>query len=261
MFEFLVYDGKKRIKGELFLSILLSALALVVIWVWPSFSAEFDDDEFLEIYPDELLRLFDVQTMTSLEGFLAFEFYAFGWIILLGLYFAYTGAGLIADDVDRGRMDAILAMPVSRIRVLAERFGALGVPIILVNSLVPPVILIGAWLVDESLSIADIFAVHLLSIPYLFACAGIGLVFSVVFDRVSIAQRVSLGVTFGMFLLESLLEDTALEFVGTLTPMRYYDPNGVLLDSDYDLVAVAMLVAMTLLLVGVSGAWFARKDI
>ncbi|USZ72885.1 ABC transporter permease [Natronosalvus halobius] len=261
MFEFLRYEARKRVKGSLYLSLGMMALAGMIIWVYPSFRDSFQEDELLDAYPPQILQLFDVETMASLEGFLAFEFYVFGWVILLGLYLAYSGAGLIADDVDRGRMDTILAMPVSRSQLVAEKFAALAVPIVTVNLLLPPVILAGGWLIDESLSVADVFAVHLLSIPYLFACAGIGLCCSVVFDRVGIAQRAALGITFGIFLGESLLEGTGYEFLGAVVPMRYYDPNAVLLQGEYDLVGVAILVAITLVLVLASSAWFTRKDV
>lgn len=261
MFELLVYDAKKRIKGSLYLAAGMAALALMVIWIYPSFSTQFEGDELIEAYPDALLGLFDVRTMSSLEGFLAFELYVFGWIIMLGLYFAYSAAGIIADDIDRGLMDSVLALPVSRSRVLVERFAALGVPIVVVNVILIPVLLVSSRVIGEPLAIGDIVAVHLLSIPYLFACAAIGLVFSVLFDRVGIAQRMALAVTFALFLIESLLEGTEFEPVGAMSPMRYYDPNGILLDSNYDLVGTAILLGMIAVLIGASALWFARKDV
>lgn len=261
MFEFLRYDGRKRIKGSIYLSAGMGLLAALVIWVYPSFSESFEEDEFLDAYPPELLQLFDIQTMASIEGFLAFELYVFGWIILLGLYLAYSAAGIIADDVDRGRMDTLLAMPVTRRRLLGEKFASLAVPIVLVNLVVPLVVLASVELIGESISIADLAAVHLLSIPYLFACAGIGILCSVAFDRASIAQRVALGGTFGLFLLESLVNGTDYEAAGVIAPMRYFDPNEILLESSYDFAGGATLLLMTFGLVGVSVVWFSRKDV
>ncbi|RQG89724.1 ABC transporter permease subunit [Natrarchaeobius chitinivorans] len=261
MLEFFRYDARKRVKGSLYLSIGMALLAAVVIWVFPSFRDTFEEDELLEAYPEAMLQLFDVQTMATLEGFLAFELYVFGWTILLGLYVAYSAAGVIADDIDRGRMDTLLAMPVSRGRLLAEKFAALCVPIVTVNVLVLPVVLGGSHLIDESLPVADVVAVHALSIPYLFACGGIGILCSVVFDRSAIAQRVALGGTFGLFLLESLLENTDYEAIGAVAPMRYFDPNEILLEGSYDLVGAGGLVAMTVGLVLISQIWFTRTDL
>lgn len=261
MFELTAYDGRRRIRGSLYLSIGLSLLAAMVVWVYPSFEAEIDLEGLLAAYPEPILQVMGVQTMTSLAGFLSFELYTFGWIIMLGLYLAYSTAGTIADDVDRGRMDVLLAMPISRRRLVAERFGAMTVPIVGANLLPPLVVYVGARLIDHPIPAADVLAVHLFSIPYLFACAGIGLLASVIVDRAAIAQRVALGVTFALFLSESLLSGTDAEAVGAIAPMRYYDPNAVLLEGTYDLLGAGILVAMTAVLLAASQLWFGRRDV
>lgn len=261
MFEFARYDAAKRVKGSVYLAIGLSLLAAFAVWAYPSYSQAMDMGQLREAFPEPMIQAFNIQTMASLEGFLSVELYMFGWVILLGLYLAYSAASIVADDIDRGRMDTLLSMPVSRPRLVFERFAALGVPILAVNLLTPVVVLVSADLIGESLSVADVVALHLLSIPYLFACAGIGLFASVVFDRASIAQRVALGATFGIYLIESLLRGTDYETLGVLAPMRYFDPNEVLLDGTYDLVGAAVLLGMTATLVVVSQMWFVRRDI
>jgi ABC-2 type transport system permease protein len=261
MFEFARYDARKRVRGSVFLAVGMSLLAAFAVWAYPSYSEALDMDQLRDAFPEPMIRAFNIESMASLEGFLAVELYMFGWIILLGLYLAYSAASIVADDIDRGRMDTLLSMPVSRPRLAIERFAALGVPILAVNVLVPVVVLVSAALIGESLSLVDVVALHLLSIPYLFACAGIGLLASVLFDRASIAQRVALGVTFGIYLLDSLLRGTDAELLGAVAPMRYFDPNEVLLDGTYDLVGAAVLVGMTAVLLAVSQAWFVRRDI
>lgn len=261
MFEFLRYDGRKRIKGSAYLSIGMAILAAFAVWAFPSFSEAMDMDRLLEAYPEPMIQAFNIRTMASLEGFLAVELYMFGWVILLGLYLAYSAANLVADDVEHGRMDTFLAMPVSRPRLVAEKFAALGVTILVVNVVTPIVVIVGAGLIDEPIAVVDVLALHVLSIPYLFACAGIGLLASVVFDRASIAQRVALGVTFGLYLIESLLGGTDYEYVGWIAPMRYFDPNEILLEGTYDLVDTGVLILMTLALVVASQIWFTRRDV
>ncbi|MEF8885391.1 MAG: ABC transporter permease subunit [Haloarculaceae archaeon] len=261
MLEFARYDAAKRVRGSVSLAVGMSLLAAFAVWAYPSYSAAMDMERLREAFPEPMIQAFNIQTMASLEGFLSVELYMFGWVILLGLYLAYSAASIIADDIDRGRLDTLLSMPVSRPRLALERFLALGVPILMVNVLTPVVVLVSAGLVGESLSVVDVVALHLLSIPYLFACAGIGLLASVLFDRASIAQRVALGVTFGTYLVESLLTGTDYEILGALAPMRYFDPNEVLLDGTYDLVGVTALLGMTAVLVVVSQWWFVRRDV
>lgn len=261
MLEFARYDARKRLRGSLYLSLGMAALAAFAVWAFPAYSRAMDMDQLLEAFPEPMVRAFDIRTLASIEGFLAVELYVFGWVILLGLYLAYSAASTVADDVDRGRMDALLAMPVSRSRLVAEKFLALGVPILAVNVVTPIVVVVVARLVGEPIAVVNLLALHLLSIPYLFACAGIGLFASVVFDRASVAQRVALGVTFGLYLLESLLGGTDFEALGAVAPMRYFDPNGILIEGAYDPVGAAVLLAATAVLLVASQVWFARTDV
>jgi ABC-type transport system involved in multi-copper enzyme maturation, permease component len=228
------YEGRKRLRGSVYLSVAVSALAALDIWVYPSFRDAFEGEEFLDAYPDQLLQLFDIRTMTTIEGFLATELYVFGWILLLGLYLAYLAAGRVAGDIEHERMDILLSLPISRARTVTEVFAALAVPIVVVNLLPPVVVVVGGELIGESVAVADLLAVHVLSIPYLFACASIGLVASVVADRADIARRVALGVVFGLYLVESLVVGTDYEAAGVVAPSRHYDPAAILIDSNYD---------------------------
>lgn len=261
MFEFTRYDARKRVRGSIYLSVTLLLFAAFAVWAFPSYSTAIDMERLQEAFPEPLIQFFSIQSMTSLEGFLAVELYMFGWVILLGLYLAYSAASLIADDIDRGRLDTILAMPISRERLVAERFLGLGVPILLVNVITQVVVLGGAILIGEPLPIDDVVVLHVLSIPYLLACASIGLVASVVFDRAGIAQRVALGVTFGLYLLNSLLEGTSLSVLGALAPMRYFSPNQVLLAGTYDVQGAVILLGLTVGLVAASQRWFAHRDL
>jgi ABC-2 type transport system permease protein len=255
------YEGRKRLRGSVYLSAGMSALAALDIWVYPSFRDAFEGEDLLEAYPDQLLQLFDVRTLTSIEGFLATELYVFGWILLLGLYVAYLAAGRVAGDIEHERMDILLSLPLSRARTATELFAALAVPILAVNLLPPVVVFVGSALIGESSAVAVLLSVHLLSIPYLFACGGIGLAVSVVSDRADIAQRIALGVVFGLYLVESLVVGTDYEFVGVVAPSRHYDPATILVESSYDPLSAGILVAMTGLLLAASIVWFRRRDL
>lgn len=261
MFEFLRYEGRKRLRGSVYLTLGMSTLAVFAIWAYQSFGEVDNIDELLDAYPEPMVKAFDIRTLATIEGFLSVELYVFGWVILLGLYLAYSAAGVVADDVDRGRMDTILAMPISRQRIVGEKFAAFAVPILMVNAVTPIVVLVSTAAIGESIAVADVLVLHLFAIPYLFDCAGIGLVASVLFDRASIAQRVALGVTFGLYLVESLVPETPLEPVGSLAPMRFFDPSAILLDGSYDVVGAGILVGMALLFLVASQAWFGRVDL
>jgi ABC-2 type transport system permease protein len=262
MFEFARYEARHRVRGTLALTVGLSALTTLYIWMFPSVVASgVDLDAYVEAFPPALVEAFGIRSLGTIEGFLAAELYAFGWVLLLGLYLGYSAASLLAEDVERGRMDITLSMPVRRWRVVVENYLSLLLPVAVLNLVLPVVVYVGAVLIDESIPVRDLLAVHALSVPYLLSCASVGLLASAVADRAGVAQRVALAVLGGLFLVESVVAATDYAWVGNLAPMRHYDPTAVLVDGVYDLEGAAILLGGTVLLVGASVLYFSRRDI
>lgn len=264
MLELTAYEGKKRLKATGALTILFAVLAAMFVGMYPSFAGSLDPEQLNQLmsaYPDAMAEAFNVQSLATMEGFLAVELYTTGWILLIGLYFGYTAAGMIADDVDRGRMDLLLSFPILRARLVAEKFASLIVPLVAINVVTPIVVYFGADLVGYPVDALDLVMIHALSVPYLLCCGAIGLFLSVVVDRASIAQRGVLGLLFGLFLLESLVSGSDYEWLGNIAPMRYLDPNAILLHSEYDLAGAGILLIGAAVLVVISQLWFTRKDV
>lgn len=264
MFELTAYEARKRATSTGGLTLLLAVVAGLFVGMYPSFTANLDPQQIEQLtasYPDSMAEAFNLQTLASIEGFLAVELYTTGWILLVGLYFAYAGAGLISDDVDRGRMDLLLSLPLLRARLVAEKFMALIVPLVAINVVIPVVVFVSADFVGHPIDAVALAMMHLLSVPYLLCCGAIGLLVSVVVNRASIAQRGVLGGLFGLFLVESLVTGTEYDWLGQIAPMRYLDPNAILIHGDYDVLNAGVLLAATLALVIISQFWFTRKDV
>ncbi|MFC7222996.1 ABC transporter permease subunit [Halalkalicoccus sp. GCM10025322] len=263
MLEIARYEAEKRSRGTAALAVGLGVLAVFFVAFFPSFEASgIDFDSYVEAYPPAVQEAFGIASLNTIEGFLAVEVYQFLWLLLLGLYFAYSAGGLIASDVERDRMDLTLSLPVSRSHVLGEKFASLLVPILALNVVVPVVVYAGVLAIDQSIAVADLAAVHLLSIPYLLACGAIGLVLSTLVDRADVAKRIAIAAVFVLYLIESIAASTdGLEWVGAISPTHYYDPTAILVEGSYDLAGAATLLAATALLVLVARSRFQRADV
>lgn len=261
MFETARYEASRRRRGTAVLAVGISLYAAFVVWYFTQFEGV-DMDQLLESMPPAMLEAFGIETMTTIEGFLGAQFYSFVWLLGLGLYFAYAASGLIAGDVERDRLDLILSLPVSRARLLLEKFASLLVPLVVLNVVVGAVIYVTVLAIGESIDPANLVLVHLLSIPYLLVCASIGVVLSVLVDRVGIAQRVAIALVFVLFLVESMVAGTGdLEWLQYLSPTHYYEPTQVLLEGSYELVDTGILLALFLVLLVGSQLLFRRRDI
>lgn len=265
MREIARYESERRIKGAFILSGLLAVMSLFFVALFPSITTSGADlDAYMQSLPPAMRAAFGASgafSITTIEGFLAVELYQFFWLLMLGIYLAYQAGGLIAGDVERDRMDTLLAAPISRRSVVVGKFLSL-VPGVIALNLVVGLAVFGAVVgIGESMSVADLAMAHLLSIPYLLACGGIGILLSVLVDDADVAKRGGLGAIFGLFLLDSIGKAAGMEWLGSISPTHYYDPTAILVSNEYDLLGAVVLLAGTALLVAASVWWFERTDI
>ncbi|PSQ18033.1 ABC transporter permease [Halobacteriales archaeon QS_8_69_26] len=261
--EVLRYEGRRRLKGSVYLGVGLGLFALLFAPFYPAVKESGEQlQEYVENLPPAIRAAFGLDAFTTIEGFLATEFYAFAWVLLLGVYLAYRAGGAVAGDVESGRIDMVLSAPVSRAGVVLGTVGSLLVPIAVCNLLVPPAVYATVLLAGETIAVPRLLAVHALSVPYFLACVGIGTVLSVAVGRASVAERGAIAAVFGLFLVDTLTTtDPDLEPVGAVSPTRHYDPTAVLVRAEYDLVGAGVLLAGTVALVAVAVVVFRRRDL
>jgi ABC-2 type transport system permease protein len=256
------YEGRQRVRGSLALALLLGVFSLLIIYIFPSIAESAADiDAMIDALPESFREGFGAETYTTIEGFVAAELYQFVWVLLLGLYMAYRAGGTVADDVESGRLHLVLATPIARTQLVLEKFLALFVPIGVLSLVVPLFVFGGSLAIDYPLDPFYLVAVHVLTLPYLLVCAGIGLLLSVLFDRGDVAQRGGIAVIFLLFLLDSVTAGTDVDWLGAVSPTRYVDPTDILLHETLDLGDPVLLLGVALGLVFLSVVAFADRDI
>ncbi|MFW5918947.1 MAG: ABC transporter permease [archaeon] len=262
MTDIVKYEASQRARGTLTLIVVLSLYLYVLVYMFPTIAQVGDAfEEYAQALPDALQASFGVESITTIEGFLATEIYQFIWVLMMGLYFTYLGGALVASEIESGRIDLLLATPISRKRFVVEKYLSLLVPLVAINLVMPVVVLAAVASIGESLSPIDLVVLHAFSIPYLLATAAIGLGLSVRFDRADIPQRAGLGVLFALFTLESVTVDSDLEWLGAISPTRYYDPTEILVHSEYDVTGALTLLIAAGVMVMLATEWFIRRDV
>jgi len=261
MLETARYEGRRRLRGALFLTAGIGAYTGFIVWYFTVLEGV-DYEDVFEDLPPAMLDAFGIESLSTIEGFLGAQVFSFVWLLGLGLYFAYVAGGIVARDIETERMDLLLSLPVTRSRLLLEKFSALLVPMIAVNALGGPIIYLFVVAVGETIAIGHLFLAHLLSIPFLLVCAGIGLVFSVAVDRAAIAERAAVGTVFVLYLVESAVGGAeGYDWIQYLSPTQYYEPTPILIDGSFEPIdSVILLVAFAGLLI-VSQVLFERRDI
>ncbi len=253
-------ESRNRLKSAVILTAIFALTSLFFLAVFPAMRDGADAIE--EAFPDYLTGLLGFEELHTIEGFLGGYVYPFIWVVFGGIYFAYAGAGMIASDIEHRRMDLLLSNPVSRESVIVQTVASLWVPLVVMNLGMALTLFGGVQLVDETLDPVLLSMVHLLSVPYFLVCAGIGLVLSVSVKRVGTAQVGAIGLVFMSWLIEGLSEmGETYEWLGTVTPHRYYDSTQILVHEEYALGDAAILTGAFLGLVVVATVLFIRRDI
>jgi ABC-2 type transport system permease protein len=261
MLETVRYEGRRRLRGAAILTAGVGAYAGFIVWYF-SVLEGVDYEDVFEDLPPAMVEAFGIENLSTIEGFLGAQVFNFVWLLGLGLYFAYVAGGTVARDIETERMDLLLSFPVTRSRLLVEKFAALLVPIIAVNALGGPIIYLFVLAVGETVPLDHLFLAHLLSVPFFLVCAGIGLVFSVAVDRAAIAERGAAGTVFLLYLVESVVGGAdAYDWIQYLSPTQYYEPTPILIDGSYELIDSAVLLVALVGLIILSQALFERRDI
>jgi ABC-2 type transport system permease protein len=90
----------------------LGALCGFMAAVYPSIQSSID--QMLKNYPAALKQAFDVGAMNTVEGYIHTEMFSLIVPLAIGYFAIRTVAGAIVGAEERGRLDTILALPVSR---------------------------------------------------------------------------------------------------------------------------------------------------
>jgi len=261
-----IHSLKTSWKGILLLNLVFIGLTAMVIGIYPNIKESSGMQEYINNLPESILYMFGGSELeldiTILEGFLNMELYQWGWVLLLGVYFAFVSSSLISKEIENKTIDMLLSNPVSRGRILLEKFLGLVPSIILINITTPLVILGCAAYINETISVEYLFYTHFASIPYLLAACALGLLFSVIFDEVRRANTMVIGTVFAMYILEALsLLSEKYSAMGKISLSHYYDPGKILIQHDVDITGIAILFLVTGVLLIIAIIYFQRKDI
>ena len=229
----------------------LVGMVVLQISVYPTVR---DDSGFADLtknYPQVLKELFGFGgaefDYTSSAGYLGIELFSLMVPLLLIIAAVATGARAIAGEEERGTLDLLLSLPVTRRRVAAEKLAALAIEVIALGL----VLLVALWIGVRAVNMT-VSAGHLAAAVAGAVLLAIGFGAIAVFAGAATGSRaVSIGVASALAVAAYLINSlaalvSALEPLQRLTPFYHYtspDPlrNGV---SWPDLGVLLLVVAV-----------------
>jgi ABC-2 type transport system permease protein len=213
----------RRLRGQILgWGIALALLGLLMVSFYGTIAEQQEQfDQLLEAYPQELMAFFgDVETFTTPSGYLGVEFFSYMHLIL-GIFAVLIGSGLFASDEESGRLDLILAHPVTRSslfwgRLLAFIVATVAILLIAWLGLAVP----SRWTELNTVGIVDLAWPFLSILGVVTFFATLALLLSLVLPSRRSAAMVSGLLLIGNFFLVGLSQINAdLESLAEFTPL------------------------------------------
>ena len=196
----------------------LAGFAAFVVAIYPSYAEMLADVELPSIYESFLGE--GVTDLSRPRVFLQVEFFA--WVPLVLAVFAITaGTALLAGEEGAGTLELLLAQPISRRAVFAQKFAALALATAAIHLVAGLGFLLTAPLVDlrGEVGALDLFVATFSVLPFALACAALSVL--------AAALTPTRGLAAGLMTVETVvvyLMSVFADLVPGLDWMRYASP-------------------------------------
>lgn len=248
---------KDHWKVTALLTFIFMGLAAMYVSSYPAFEESLQ--EFKDM-PMSFIRGFE--DLGSFTGFLNVEMYQIFWSLILPTLIAYVSASLISEEIEAKTIDMLMSNPVSRRRIVLEKFLGMLPMILIVNFATMGTVYGMALVIGESISISHLLLAHVWAIPYFLAVVGISLLVSTFIDKKMKASIVAMAIVVGMYLFESISQLVPeYEEIGIVSLVHYYDPSDLLIHGDMEVTGPIVLIIVTIAALTAAVVQFDRRDI
>lgn len=196
----------------------LLLIAVMDVFLWPAYEETFQNFEI----PPALQAFLGDADLGTPEGFLSAEYYS--WIPILLIVFAVIqGTGAIAGEESSGTMDLLLAQPVSRTALVAQKVLATAVALLIIVMMGYAGFVLSVPFVDIDVSLGDILVATLNMLPIALLFYALSLWSGAMApNRAAAAAGVIAVVTASYFLYSIANGVEAVQGLRYATPFYYY---------------------------------------
>ncbi len=198
---------------------------------------------------------------TSFDGFLSMEAFGLTGLVICG-YIGFLTASFLAGEIEMKTIDLLLAQPVTRVRLVIDRYATL-IPLIVLMALA---MLAGIFVGTKYMNIDAsyqwfAYALALMGL-FMLAFGAISLFVSAVLNDGRTAAIASLGLLIVMYFMETIGQSVEkLEIIRSLSLFHYARYSEILVFHDLSFGNLAVMIAVTIVFIGLAVLAFRRRDI
>lgn len=258
-------EFSKNLKSLLIWSAVLACLILITMSVYPQFAKNQQTmNEFLKAYPESMKKAFGLDKLAygTVLGFYGVEIYLM--TTLLGsIYAALLGSNIIAKESNDKTIEFLLAKPVLRNEIVAQKLLAVFVNIVLLNVAIVLSSLAGFQFAKNADFSLKTFAILSLAVMLLHLTFGaISFLLSSIMKKTRNIISISLGLVFVEYFLHVMsgISDKLSNFK-YISFFSYIDAGNIVSKGALDMAYIIIMTAIILISIIASFIIYHRKDI
>ncbi|MDB5044676.1 MAG: hypothetical protein JWQ08_726 [Deinococcus sp.] len=241
-------------------------LTLYVALTWAFYPTVRDNPEialFVDRLPEAVRQMFGAEDLLSPGGYAWARMFSLLLPITLVLYSIRAGTRAIAGDEERGRLELLLAQPVTRAELLVARTLALAVSLMLLGATVFVVAKLGALWVDAELETKPLLLATAQVVMLAWLLGAVALAIGTATGRPGLASGLAFAVTLAGYLIHSLAPQVpALHALRSVSPFWYaIGENPFRMGAGGSGRGAVVLLLAGLLFVLLSAPAFLRRDV
>ncbi|ACZ39201.1 ABC transporter permease subunit [Sphaerobacter thermophilus] len=218
-------------------------------------------DQYLQAFPPAVQAAFGISDMGTFAGFVGAEYLNVVWPLIVGVFVIMTGAGLVAQEIDRGTVEFWLSVPETRTRLLLGKLGAFLAGIVALVAITLLGLVIGGALVGEAIGPAPLLATGVVLLSFPVAVGGYSVLLSSLSSDRGRPAGLAAGITllfYVLWVVSSLSE--RWDWLRYLSIFTAFEPQEALASGT---IPIGVLVLFAIGIVSALGALviFERRDV
>ncbi len=255
---------RRNWRGMIYWGLGLGLLGLLIMIIIPNVDFLKQFESFLNSMPGiiKALGMEDAAQMATPEGFISAGY--FGRVILIiAVYAVLAGLNVTVNEEDAGIMDMVLSLPVSRRRIVLEKFAAYALMLAGVVALGYVGLLVGSFSSAIQLDMQKLIMGNINVLPSALLMLAFTMFAGTLFRRKNLATAVAAFFIVGSYVLDfvgGLASESPIAKLRVISFFTYYD-NAHVMQTGINIGGAALLLGLTMLLVFASVRAFQRRDI
>ena len=253
---------RDRRRGAIGWSVGLVALVAVIAAYWPSVRDSPELQAFARDLPEALRALVGGGDYGTAAGYLNAELFSFIVPLLFLIVAIGLGARAVAAEEERGTIDLLMAMPLTRRRMLLEKVAAGVVVLLALGAVLFGATVLGAAVADMGVEVARLAEITLATVLLALPFGALALAIGCATGARGLASGLTATAAVAAYMLNGLapLVDS-LEGYRDLSPFAWYASDAVLAGDGLALWRAGLLVGVAAVLLAVALVALERRDL